>query len=83
VVSDRVGCVGPADTARPGENVLTYRCGDVDDLSQKLATLARDAGLRQRMGDRAREIAATRTPQKAAEALARAAAELVALGPRS
>ena len=82
VVSDRVGCVGADDTARPGENVLVYRCGDVADLAGKLAALARDPGLRARMGARAQEIAATRTPERAAEALARAAAELAARGPR-
>ena len=29
VASDRVGCVGPTDAARPGRNALTYRCTDV------------------------------------------------------
>jgi glycosyltransferase involved in cell wall biosynthesis len=40
VASDRVGCVGPTDAARPGRNALTYACGDIDALAARLRELA-------------------------------------------
>jgi hypothetical protein len=28
LVSDRVGCIGPRDTAEPGRNAIVFPCGD-------------------------------------------------------
>jgi len=40
VASDRVGCVGPTDSARPGVNTLVYPCGDIKALAEKIRILA-------------------------------------------
>ena len=49
IASDRVGCVGPTDTARPGVNALVYPCGDVGLLAQAIGALAGDPALYRRM----------------------------------
>jgi glycosyltransferase involved in cell wall biosynthesis len=59
IASDRVGCVGPTDAARPGENVLVYPCGDVDGLAQQIQRLATDPAMLQKFRTRSIELAAT------------------------
>ncbi len=39
VVSDRVGCVGPNDSARPGQNAIVFPVGNVDVLAAELERL--------------------------------------------
>ncbi|HHL33389.1 MAG TPA: glycosyltransferase [Desulfobulbaceae bacterium] len=56
VVSDRVGAVGVADIARPGENTLVFPCGDVPALAKAIKRLAEDDKLREHMGARSVEI---------------------------
>jgi len=53
IVSDRVGA--GLDLVRDGENGFVFRKGDVGQLASCLATLLRDAELRQRMGRRSNE----------------------------
>jgi glycosyltransferase involved in cell wall biosynthesis len=59
VASDRVGCVGPTDAARPGRNALVFRCGDVADLASKLSLLEGDPSLLARMAAESTELAWT------------------------
>ncbi len=59
IASDRVGCVGPTDTARPGVNALVYPCGDVDALAQAIGALAGDPALYRRMADASLQLAPT------------------------
>jgi glycosyltransferase involved in cell wall biosynthesis len=59
VASDKVGCVGPTDTARPNVNALVYPCGDIPALTEALCTLARDSALRERMRQESLNIAPT------------------------
>jgi glycosyltransferase involved in cell wall biosynthesis len=54
VLSDRVGAA--RDLLRGGENGLLVPAGDVDGAAAALARLASDAGLRDRMGARSREL---------------------------
>ena len=42
VLSDRVGCIGPTDTARSGENTAVFRCGDVSALAEQLRQLSQE-----------------------------------------
>ena len=42
VVSDRLGCIGPTDTARAGQNALVFPTGNVDALAQALRGLVMD-----------------------------------------
>lgn len=69
VVSDRVGCVGPTDAARPGRNALTYPCGDVGRLAALLSDLARDDARREAMREASRTLAPTQDVQTAADAV--------------
>lgn len=59
VVSDRVGCVGPTDTARPGVNAVIYRCGDALELAHAIARVAGNETLRRTMAAASRAIAWT------------------------
>jgi len=45
IASDRVGCVGPTDAARVGENAIVYDCGDIDALANAIERLATDENL--------------------------------------
>lgn len=57
VASDRVGCVGAGDTARPGVNTLVFRCGDPDDLVRALREAVKDGNRLEAMQEKSREIA--------------------------
>lgn len=56
ILSDRIGAEGPTDIARNGQNALVYPVGDVQALAARIARLAEDDALRQRMSQRALEI---------------------------
>jgi glycosyltransferase involved in cell wall biosynthesis len=69
LVSDRIGCYGPDDALRHGENGYVYPCGDVKALAGLIARLRDDPGLRHRLSLRATELVQEQTPRAAAEAL--------------
>jgi glycosyltransferase involved in cell wall biosynthesis len=72
VASDRIGCIGPTDTARPDTNTLVYRCGDVEGLAEQLRLLATDVALRQRLSAGSRALAPTQDARVTAQAVVRA-----------
>ncbi len=82
VASDRLGCLGPGDVARPGRNALAFRCGDIEALRESIERLRDDASLRRAMGAESARIAEGRDVHAAAGALARATEQLHELGPR-
>ncbi len=57
IASDAIGCIGPDDTVRDGENGVVYPCGDIDRLADAMARLLEDRELCQRLGERSLEIA--------------------------
>jgi glycosyltransferase involved in cell wall biosynthesis len=57
IITDRCGPAG--DIARHGDNAFIIAFGDRETLREHLDTLASDRDLRQRMGERSREIIAT------------------------
>lgn len=59
VASDRVGCVGPTDAARVGENAIVYPCGDVDALADAIASLDNDPEQLKAFQKRSVELAST------------------------
>ena len=69
VASDRVGCVGPTDAARPGRNALTYVCGDIDSLAARLRTLATNVEQRESMQRESWDLAQSQDVQAAAGAV--------------
>ena len=82
IISDRVGCIGPNDTARPDVNALVYRCGDTTALCDKIVSLASDPDLYARLSRESIEISKGQDVAVAARALADASRELRDLGPR-
>jgi glycosyltransferase involved in cell wall biosynthesis len=72
VASDRVGCVGPTDAARPGVNALTYPAGDVGTLASVLQQLIESQPLRRRMSQASLALAATQDIRMTAAAVVRA-----------
>jgi len=69
IVSDQVGCVGPTDAARPGENALVFTCGDTEALAARIENLIRNPGLRHQMSQSSSRIADTQDISVAARAI--------------
>ncbi len=59
VVSDRVGCVGPNDSARAGQNAVVYPAGDVPALAAVLERLSRDPAELERLKAESWRLAST------------------------
>lgn len=56
ILSDRVGAIGPTDSARPGENTLVFPVGDPKALADQIAELTSDPVQLKTMSQRSREI---------------------------
>jgi glycosyltransferase involved in cell wall biosynthesis len=67
IVSDRVGCVGPSDDVREGQNGIVYPCGDIAALERALRRIADDSALRRSMAAASLEIARHRTLEESAK----------------
>jgi glycosyltransferase involved in cell wall biosynthesis len=83
IVSDAIGCIGPNDTARPDENALVYKCGEVHQLAECILKLCANTALRAKMSAAAEAMANTQDVSVAADQLAHAATRLKELGPRT
>ncbi|HET7212968.1 MAG TPA: glycosyltransferase family 4 protein [Terriglobia bacterium] len=83
VISDRVGCIGPNDSAQPDANAIVYPCADVPALTNAIELLWRDRDLYQRMSAKSSEIAASQDVTVAAERLASAVRQLHQMGRRA
>lgn len=57
VVTDRIGSVGPTDTARSGENALVYPAGNVEALAREIDTLRCNPELYSKMSAMSRVVA--------------------------
>lgn len=82
IVSDRVGCIGVNDTARPGINAIIYPCGDLRRLAETVGELYREPTRYAEMSAAALEVAKTQDVAVAANELAMAVHQLRELGPR-
>jgi glycosyltransferase involved in cell wall biosynthesis len=69
LVSDLIGCHGPDDALRNGENGYVYPCGDIAALAELIGRLKNDRELLARLQERARELIHSQTPQAAKEAV--------------
>lgn len=69
VASDRVGCVGPTDAARPGYNAVTYPCGDVAALAERLRQVSLESGRLERMRQASLDLAPLQDVECAAQAV--------------
>jgi glycosyltransferase involved in cell wall biosynthesis len=82
VISDRVGCIGPNDSAQPQRNAIVYPCGDIHQLTSAIERLSRDRELYKNMANESSRIAQSQDVVAAAQYLASAARSLHELGPR-
>jgi glycosyltransferase involved in cell wall biosynthesis len=82
LASDRVGCIGPNDTAQPGRNAIVYPCGNIQRLAECIEQLWRDGELYKRMAMEASHISESQDVVAATQQLAFAARKLHELGPR-
>jgi len=83
ILSDRIGCIGPSDSARPGENALVYPWSDIDALTNCIVRLYQDKALYRFMSEAARAIANSQDVALAAVQLKEAAIQLRKVGCRS
>jgi glycosyltransferase involved in cell wall biosynthesis len=82
ILSDRVGCIGPNDCARPGENALVYPWGDTGAFADCISRMYHDRGLYHAMSNAATRIANLQDAAVAALQMKEAAAKLKSLGCR-
>lgn len=74
VCSDAAGAAD--DLVADGENGFLYRCGETDELVDRLGRVLSDAALRDQMGARSREIIRDYTPVRMADGFANAILDL-------
>lgn len=82
IVSDRVGCIGPNDCARPGENALVYPWGNVDAMAKCIMRFYLDKELHASMSKAAVRIANLQDIAAVALQLKEAATQLKRMGCR-
>jgi glycosyltransferase involved in cell wall biosynthesis len=82
ILSDRIGCIGPNDCARPGENALVYPWSDIDAFANCIARLYKDEQLYRSMSEAAVRIASLQDASVAAAQMKEAAAQLKRIGCR-
>lgn len=83
ILSDRVGCIGPTDSARPGENALVYPWSDIEALTNCIVRLYQDPSLYRSMSEASLRIAKSQDITVAALQLKEAAFQLKKMGCRS
>jgi glycosyltransferase involved in cell wall biosynthesis len=82
LVSDRVGCIGPRDTAQPGRNAIIFPCGDTGKLGEAIELLYADPNLYATMSSNSTRIAESQDEIVAARQTISAVHQLHYLGPR-
>jgi glycosyltransferase involved in cell wall biosynthesis len=83
IVSDRVGCIGANDTARPGVSALVYPWGNRERLTEAIVSLYQDRPLYERMSAAVLRISKTQDAPVVAQQLVDAVWALHSMGPRS
>ena len=82
ILSDRIGCIGPSDCARPGENALVYPWANIEAFADCIARVCNDEQLYRSMSDAAVRIARLQDAGVAAVQMKDAARRLKKLGCR-
>lgn len=67
IASDKIGCIGPDDTVRPGQNGLVVPCGDVGALAGAMRRLLQDPAQYNHFREESRRIAPSQGTPAAAE----------------
>ncbi len=82
ILSDRIGCIGPNDSARLGENALSYPWSDIGALTDRIIKLYEDRELYRSMSNAAMKIANLQNVDVVAPQLKEAAVQLHRMGIR-
>jgi glycosyltransferase involved in cell wall biosynthesis len=82
LVSDRVGCIGPQDTAQPGRNAIVFPCGDTQRLSEAIEVLYSDRSLYTAMSANSTLISESQDELVATQRTTTAVSRLHDMGPR-
>jgi glycosyltransferase involved in cell wall biosynthesis len=82
VVSSRVGCTGPGDTARPGVNCRVFPVGDRSALADVILSLHESPTEMAKLHEGALQVASSQSMSRAASLLKNAIEETARLGPR-
>ncbi|MDR3547051.1 MAG: glycosyltransferase family 4 protein [Candidatus Pacebacteria bacterium] len=82
ILSDTVGCIGPTDSARLGENALAYPWGDTEAMANCILRMYRDQKAFRAMSEAAVRIANLQDVSVAARQLKDAAIQLKNIGCR-
>ncbi|HXM68264.1 MAG TPA: glycosyltransferase family 4 protein [Candidatus Acidoferrum sp.] len=82
LASDRVGCIGPQDTAQPGRNAIVFPCGDTQRLSDAIELLYNDRSLYAAMSSNSTQISESQDELVATERMSSAVRRLHEMGPR-
>jgi glycosyltransferase involved in cell wall biosynthesis len=82
LVSDRVGCIGPQDTAQPGRNAIVFSCGDTKQLGQAIELLYNDRNLYATMFSNSIQISESQDELVATQRITSAVLRLYEMGPR-
>jgi glycosyltransferase involved in cell wall biosynthesis len=82
ILSDTVGCIGPTDSARLGENALAYPWGDPEAMANCILCMYRDQKAYRAMSEAAVRIANLQDISVAARQLKYAAIQLKNIGCR-
>jgi glycosyltransferase involved in cell wall biosynthesis len=82
ILSDRIGCIGPNDCARPGENALVYPWADINAFADCIARVYKDRQLYRSMSEAAVRIATLQDVVLAAQQMKDAAVQLKKIGCR-
>jgi glycosyltransferase involved in cell wall biosynthesis len=82
LVSDRVGCIGPEDTAQPGRNAIVFPCADPEQLGEAIERLYNDSNLYGVMSSNSVQISESQDEITAARRTANAVRQLYEIGPR-
>jgi len=82
ILSDRIGCIGPNDCARPGVNALVYPWGDTEAMATCIIRMYGDRQIYSKMSEAAIRIAYLQDISVAALQMKDAAIQLKKLGCR-
>lgn len=83
IISDRAGCIGENDVAKPDVNALVYPWGNREKLQEAIETLYKNQDLYKKMAAASEQIAKSQDAACAAQQLAEATHKLYNLGPRN
>lgn len=79
IASDQIGCIGPDDTLRPGQNGLVVPCGDIHAMAQAMQCLMDEKEQYNRFSEESKKISISQDTKTAARCFETAVRNALAL----